>query len=975
MQNPVISATIDLPDWLFEQDYLIFLSLYGWLLIAQVSWAKPLGETKGLKISGNRWKWFGLFGLAQALAELAKILTFSDSFFQSFNLWPAFEMMGFGFLLDFGLRRLRRFRGKFVLPLASAAGFIVGLTQQADAIIFTRVVSIVFVVGSCLVGAKIFLIEARVTKSWQCHAVVAGIMLALVSFLLDPRRQFAAITGHVEQFSSYPYFGFSYLIVRIVAAWTILMSFWGYFLFVRIGTVSPQIERQLCRLGYRVMPIALLVIFVFGFILTNWNGSRVKASMELEYVSRSQIAALPITASLPDSVWDSQYTMDLDIWRILEKRLQALQDIGSDVLNVYIWRGDENGVKALAGEAMLGGYLRLLESAESRLLDQEGFRLGESFVLGPTILGDTAMLNISSPIIDTTTNMPAYWLGIDLSASDWLQDLGIARLQAIIITGLLVGMAIFFIYYQIGHESEGDLRLAKERAEAGDRAKSEFLAVISHEIRTPLQSVLGYSDLLRSTPLNQKQQTCLDTIQSEGKILLRIVQDILDFSNLRKASHELKTSRVNLQELIEETYRTIKPMAEGKGLEAELEIGNDLPDVIETDSVRLRQVLLNLFGNSVKYTEKGSVKLSIFRGSDEVSRRRDPDHFPIDFVITDTGVGIKEKDLGRLFEPFIQLDHSGHFPREGAGLGLAIVSRIVELMKGKIGVTSEVGVGSKFRASFAFPSYESEGVDAEETEVLQVEDSTLLGHRFPLRVLAADDNPMVRNLVAQYLESLGFEPVVVDGGRPASEMGAEFDLVVIDIRMPDIDGPKAAEIIRRNSGQSERPWIIGASATLAEAEIERASKLGINTFLGKPFFAEALGKKILEIPWLAEKEFEEMSGPQEEPTPEPEPEEEPAKPSVTGGGMGMFSQDLIDAAAQEVLEIHEKMGQALSVGNYAFVSERAHYIANTAMAIGIDDLYMDSKALEVAANDENSSECDKQMERLILNFTAWREAD
>ena len=142
-------------------------------------------------------------------------------------------------------------------------------------------------------------------------------------------------------------------------------------------------------------------------------------------------------------------------------------------------------------------------------------------------------------------------------------------------------------------------------------AYSEFLAVMSHEIRTPLQSVLGYSNLLKNTRLDEKQMSCLDTIQSEGKILLRIVQDILDFSNLRKASPELKEGPVRLKSLIEETYRTIQPMAERKGLVAELEVDPSLPAIIRADGVRLRQALLNLYGNSVKYTERGSVKLSV----------------------------------------------------------------------------------------------------------------------------------------------------------------------------------------------------------------------------------------------------------------------------------------------------------------------------------------------------------------------------
>src|SRR5690606_6460585 len=252
-------------------------------------------------------------------------------------------------------------------------------------------------------------------------------------------------------------------------------------------------------------------------------------------------------------------------------------------------------------------------------------------------------------VVDRTSGEVAYWLGIDLAAGGWLQSVSLGRLQTIIIAGLILALVIFFLYYQIDHESEADLILAKERAEAGDRAKSEFLAVISHEIRTPLQSVLGYSDLLRSTPLNEKQHRCLDTIQSEGKILLRIVQDILDFSNLRKANFELKEGPVSLHRLISETFRTIEPMAERKGLKASLEIDERVPKRVVADGVRLRQVLLNLFGNSVKYTEAGRVNLRAFM---DTQSGPSEESLPLKFEISDTGFGIKEQDLNRLFEPF-----------------------------------------------------------------------------------------------------------------------------------------------------------------------------------------------------------------------------------------------------------------------------------------------------------------------------------
>ena len=456
MNKEMILATVALPDWLFEQDYLIFLALLGWMLIALLAWANPLGGTQEPE-RRRRWLWFGFFGMAQAVAELSKILSFSDPFFRAFHFEPAFEMLGYGFLIDFSLRRLNRFRGKFVLPVASVAGFILGLALQPDAMVYTRVLAILVVFAACVSGAKVFLNVAKSVGGWQCNVIAIGLLFSLVSFLLEPSSRTSLASSSFSDVSAYPYFGFSYLIARIVAAWTILSAFWGYRLFRRINEVTPQVQSQLVLWGYRIMPIALILILVSGFFVTGWNGTRLRASMELDYISRSQIAALPMPATLPEEIWLEQGGSEFDFWPVLEQRLQALQRIGGDVLNVYLWRGDENGIRALAGDSMRGGYLRLMESAEDRLVGVDAFRRGESFLMGPLVLGDTAMLNISSPIVDITTNQPAYWLGIDLSASDWLKSVAMARLQTIIIAGLLVGLAVFFLYFQIDHESEAEL--------------------------------------------------------------------------------------------------------------------------------------------------------------------------------------------------------------------------------------------------------------------------------------------------------------------------------------------------------------------------------------------------------------------------------------------------------------------------------------------------------------------------------------
>lgn len=1002
-RNEQINGLI--PSWIIEQDYFVFLSLFGWLLVGLLAWTKPLSDNEGRRLP---WLWFGFYAFSQAISDFLRTLSFSDPFFRAFNMEVGFEMLGYGLLVESAIRSLPRYRGKSFFPYAALAGLFLGLSIEIGDVLYTLVVSFLVSVLAVAWACRSFVAAAREEKRPELYGIVVGLVFVLPTWLLAPDRLSFVQTGPAARFEDFPEYGFSLLLLRILAAWTVLAGFWAYRLQRRIEDVAPQIKDELRFWGYRVLPGTLCVVVLASYLITSWNGERTRDRLEREYLFRSQTAALAMDARGINDMSVAEIEEEVKTGAIASQLL-AIKRVGTDVRSVYLWSGDSTQVRTLSFNQSEYGR-PVIQRAYPFLAREEAVESGEAFVLGPLAVDRRALLNVSSPIATDLSGDVQYWLGIDLVGNTWLQSISLSRLQSIIIAGLILALVIFFLYYQIDHESEADLVLAKERAEAADRAKSEFLAVISHEIRTPLQSVLGYSDLLRGTPLNDKQRSCLDTIQSEGKILLRIVQDILDFSNLRKANFELKEGPVRLRRLVEETFRTIKPMADRKGLTASLEIASNVPDLVLADGVRLRQVLLNLFGNSVKYTDQGSVTLSaLVVDNEELEAEAIPSAnglAPMKFVISDTGVGIKKADLSRLFEPFIQLEHTGTSPREGAGLGLAIVNRIVELMGGRIEVQSEFGAGSEFTVRFSFEQLEAADEPGERSLLAtggEIEEARL-GSRYPMRIAVVDDNPMVRRLIAQYLESLGYEPDLLDGGRPAAERGDQYDLLLMDLRMPEIDGPKAASMIRERSESATRPWIIAISASLQEEEVERAMNAGVNDFLGKPFFAPELADKLRSVPhfesFAASERLptdERQSSPQEhvpifigpaddrgavgktsetiasaDETGDPESK---SGPTTVFGGIGSYPAEAVRAAVSEVYVVHDEMQAARLAEDWHAIREKAHYLSNTAMALGIDQLYLDSKALQSAAEEASIEKIDKYLPELRLNFEYWEQSE
>jgi signal transduction histidine kinase/DNA-binding response OmpR family regulator len=375
------------------------------------------------------------------------------------------------------------------------------------------------------------------------------------------------------------------------------------------------------------------------------------------------------------------------------------------------------------------------------------------------------------------------------------------------------------------------LRGALEAAKTSERAKSEFLANMSHEIRTPMNGVLGMAELMAGTELDARQRTFNDVIVKSGNALLTIINDILDFSKIDAGHIELDPAPFDLREAVEDVATLVSSRVAEKDLELVVRVDPALPAWIVGDVGRIRQILTNLTGNAVKFTEKGHVLIEVSaEGSDVL------------FRIEDTGIGIPQEKIAAVFEKFSQVDNSSTRRHEGTGLGLAIASRLVELMGGSMGVESELGKGSTFWFRFPLEAQEALGV-------VQRPGSELDG----ARVLIVDDNSINRRILAEMTRQWGFDSCAVESGHlalgfldHAAGIGAGVDLMLLDYQMPGLTGAEVVAAVRARPAWTDLPVVLLTSVDHREAVRELRSA-GATAILTKPARSSLLLSTIAEV--------------------------------------------------------------------------------------------------------------------------------
>ncbi|MBB5285700.1 PAS domain S-box-containing protein [Rhabdobacter roseus] len=504
------------------------------------------------------------------------------------------------------------------------------------------------------------------------------------------------------------------------------------------------------------------------------------------------------------------------------------------------------------------------------------------------------------------------------------------------------------ISLQVAYETE--LEKARKLAEQSVRVKDVFLSNVSHEIRTPLNAIIGFTNLLEEEVREEKSHNYVKYIQLASKNLLELINDILDSSKIEAEQLQLDKLPTSIHDLVESVSVIVMQRAQEKGVQYERYLDPQLPPVVETDKLRLSQILLNLCGNAVKFTEKGTVKLSITAlppaASESATERT------IRFVVTDSGIGIPDEKLHSVFERFVQASEDTTRKFGGTGLGLSIVKSLVQLLGGTIKAESQVGTGSTFTMDIPFRVLDESDLERRDTQRPANGGARLSSS---LRILAAEDNTLNQKLLTALFERMGITITLVSNGLEALEClrKKEFDIVLMDLQMPDMDGYTAIRQIR-NSLELSVP-IITMTAHAMIGEREECLRIGANDYISKPFKESELVATILR---LTEGKV----------PPELEPNQQADAPADVPGSLldlrylGEISGE-DDELLNELINLFEEdyplrlrqIGEAYSEQQWELLRAEIHKFRSSLHSVGMLATADRYKAIEIALTQKNTT--------------------
>ncbi|MDQ3002719.1 MAG: ATP-binding protein [Fibrobacterota bacterium] len=419
----------------------------------------------------------------------------------------------------------------------------------------------------------------------------------------------------------------------------------------------------------------------------------------------------------------------------------------------------------------------------------------------------------------------------------------------VVSTAQVVQILVVLYFFLANRRTETALVEAGEAAKAADKAKSQFLANMSHEIRTPLNGILGMSSLLLKSEMRMDQKDLVQAVQTSGLDLMAIISEILDLSKIEAGKMQLEAAPFSLTALVESLLRPFEHEARRKRLALSLDLAPGLPTRVIGDALRLKQILNNLIGNALKFTQKGGVIIRLREDVSVTSPAGAARVCNLLFQVEDTGVGIPEEAQGRIFQSFVQADTTITRQYGGTGLGLFISKQIVEMMGGKIGFHTRTGVGSVFHFTLPFAN----ASDIEDTKAPRWEAPSVSADRGTTagaRLLIVEDHPLNQKVLCGFLGQFGLEADTASRGQEALKMfsSAPYDLVFMDCHMPGMDGFECTQALRSMSAGGKLPTIVGVTADAMQGTLEKCLRAGMNDMITKPIMTEELHRVLSR--WL-----------------------------------------------------------------------------------------------------------------------------
>jgi signal transduction histidine kinase/CheY-like chemotaxis protein len=796
--------------------------------------------------------------------------------------------------------------------------------------------------GSITALVLAFLGWAIVRRSKKSSCENWAILVAVVAAILSPVGPVAGLTDSLQRWTELSPVGFFSASLLVIGSTLLLISqFRGLSFSGRLG------GKISIRDDIRPFAAALGIWLVLGLVAAVATARLARHEFESSAIGRVSAAAALFDTGLieealgPDfrpgdrpSVFSQpggastpiMFASSLTGERVAlaETQLDRIAKAHPDVRFVYIetvYRGEEMIVLGPPVPKTYSGVVVSLRPLSETAA--ASWTTKRPYFEEPVTMSYGEVTFARAPLLGRNGEMLG-WLSFVFGVSQWTATQAEARLLtfSVVALGTILG-SLIFVQRIRGRDREVTIRLATA-AEESNRLKTRFLANVSHELRTPIQTILGYAELLERTLEGRDEHARIRLLRRQGELMARLVNDLIDLAALESGDFRLIESPILFTRLVNDTLESMRPRALAKSLAFAITVSERVPAWVITDAARIQQIMINLVGNALKFTDHGGVEV-LLDGACE-----DDGSCDLELRVRDSGPGIPFDEQCRLFQPFSRLN--GTINREGAGLGLAIAAGLCRRLGGGLSCISDGRSGSTFRATFRLKCMAAPSASGAQNTMVSA----------GTRVLVADDNTLVRELFVAYLTELGAHCDSASDGTKALDKArtCTYQALILDLSMPGMDGYEVASRIRSDGG---RERIIGVSAHAGTRERERALSSGMDEFLTKPVELAALAKALN----LA-------------------PRDEPAPGSWQKLRL-KWENDFRNEANQQASEVLS----AIEASDWAFLNRRAHYLRNSAAVLRDDGLYSAFADLEAASGKEDSSGIIRAWERCLDALQPW----